>query len=224
MTRAPAVVIALAVVVAPALVLGACSRQNGDNASSVTPSVSPTASTAKPALPQPSPSQPTPAADEPSKPMDDPNLQSDPGLEPVDGAEVTPLPSGALMRYQIIRLGVGCRGNYRFLLHADGRVFMQENGARANCEPPQRFDADYPAEPMGTLTQAQVDEIKALMRKHDFFALSVGYKRPNRRFDGAMEILEVQLEGKTHRVVLEKVEHPAVSALRDAVLTPLYNP
>jgi hypothetical protein len=154
----------------------------------------------------------------------DTNLHSDPSLKPVEGADVSPLPEGALLRYQVIRLGVGCRGNYRFILYRDGRVFMQENGSRSGCEAPQRFDAPYPETPMATLSKEVVDAVVTLIREREFFRLSIGYRPPQRRFDGAMQILEVALDDTSHRVILEKVEHPVVSAIRDAVLTPLYNP
>lgn len=145
---------------------------------------------------------------------------SDPSLEPIEGADLSPLPDSAILRYQVLRLERGCRGNYRMVLHEDGKVFYQENQKDAECEPPQRFDAPLPDEPRKTLDEEKVAEIKELIRERGFFDLKRGYRQPAR--DGAQEILEVQLDGKTHRVVVQFVDQPVVSAIRDAVLEPLY--
>ena len=137
-------------------------------------------------------------------------------LQPVAGADQPPLPAGALLRFQHIYMGEGTAGNYRFVVHEDGRVFAQDNGA-SDSDPPVLFTAPYPDQPTRVLNAAEVERIRALIREHEILSLAPGYAPNHKVFGGDMEILEVRVDGEEHRVITDRVEHPAFSAVRDAV-------
>jgi hypothetical protein len=70
--------------------------------------------------------------------------------------------------------------NHRFVLHREGRVFLQENRKGAELEPPQRFDAKLPDRPTRVLDAGAVGAIEEQIRTR-FFALAPGYPVLERR-------------------------------------------
>jgi hypothetical protein len=78
---------------------------------------------------------------------------ADPNVTAVDGAEPAALAAGEWLRFQMISLAKGCRGNYRFVVRRDGAALLARN-QRSDCPPPQRFDTPYPAAPTATLDVA----------------------------------------------------------------------
>jgi hypothetical protein len=137
-----------------------------------------------------------------------------PDLQPVAGADQPPLPEGALLRFQHIYRGEGTAGNFRFVVYEDGRVFAQDNGG-SDSDPPVLFTAPYPAQPTRVLGAAEVERIRAQIRQQGFLSLAPGYAPSHKVFGGDMQILEVRIDGKEHRVITDRVEHPAFSAVRD---------
>ncbi len=141
-----------------------------------------------------------------------------PDLKPEEGADLSPLPAGALVRYQVLSLMKGCRGNLRFVLYDDGRFFVQRN-VRGDCPYPQRFDAPLPAGPSRTLAAADMAAIRAVVAAQRVDTLADGYRPQRGVDDGAEEILEVVLApGRVKRIVAMQVEHPAINAIRDRIL------
>lgn len=139
-----------------------------------------------------------------------------PDLQPVAGVDQPPLPEGALLRFQHIYRGEGTAGNYRFIIHDDGRVFAQDNGS-SDSDPPVLYTAPYPAQPTKVLGAAELERIRDQIRQQDFLSLAPGYVANHKVFGGDMQILEVRIHGKEHRVITDRVEHPAFSAVRDTV-------
>lgn len=141
----------------------------------------------------------------------------DPQVVAVDGAEPPALDDGRWLRYQLISLGKGCRGNYRFEVRRDGAVFWARN-QRSDCAPPQRFDVEYPAEPTAVLDEAARAALQAKIDEVGFFALPGAWRNPRGVDGGAMAILDIAGPVGAHRVILQQGEHPAVTAIHDEVM------
>jgi hypothetical protein len=145
------------------------------------------------------------------------DVVADPAVTAIDGAEPPTLADGEWLRYQIISLAKGCRGNYRFVVRHDGAVFLARN-QRSDCPPPQRFDVSYPAAPTVTLDKDARVALKATIERVGFFQLAGGWKSRGGVDDGAMVILDVTGPAGPHRVVVEQGEHSAVKAIHDEVM------
>ena len=143
----------------------------------------------------------------------------DPPLTPVEGAEADALPREVFVRFQSLYMGDGSRGNYRVKLLDDGRVFVQEN-KRADLFAPERYDAPYPETPTRTLDAATMKRLRAQVESRGFFAMSPGYRGV--MDGGSMQILEIRLAGKQHRVIVDRVHHAEFEALRDDILRAVY--
>jgi hypothetical protein len=145
------------------------------------------------------------------------DVVADPTITAVDGAEPPTLADGEWLRYQIISLAKGCRGNYRFVVRHDGAVFLARN-QRSDCPPPQRFDVSYPAAPTATLDPEARAALKATIDRVGFLQLAGGWKSRGEVDDGAMVILDVAGPAGPHRVVVQQGEHSAVKAIHDEVM------
>lgn len=145
------------------------------------------------------------------------DVVADSTVTAVDGAEPATLAASEWLRYQVISLAKGCRGNYRFIVRQDGAVFLARN-RRSDCSPPQRFDVPYPATPTVTLDEDARAALKAMIERVGFFQLSGGWKSRGGVDDGAMTILDVAGPAGLHRVIVEQGEHPAVKAIHDEVM------
>jgi len=149
-------------------------------------------------------------------------VEPDPSVAPLAGADTSPLPATALVRYQVISHGPRCAGNYRFLMHQDGRLFFQQNKSGGNCGRGKPFDEPFAAEPTKTMPAEWVAELKKLIVQQGFFDLAAGYRATREGRGGAMEIMDVSLDGKTHRVVIQRLGHPAVEAISELVMAAVY--
>lgn len=149
-------------------------------------------------------------------------VEPDPSVEPLAGADTAPLPATALVRYQVISHGPSCAGNNRFVVHGDGRLFFQQNKSGGDCDRGKPFDEPFSATPTKTMPADWVAGLKQLISEHGFFDLAAGYraKRPGR--GGAMHIMDVGLDGRSHRVVVERLGHPALDAIAAYVKTAVY--
>lgn len=145
------------------------------------------------------------------------DVVADPTVTAVDGAEPPALAPGEWLRYQVISLAKGCRGNYRFFVRHDGAVFLARN-QRSDCPPPQRFDVAYPAAPTATLDDAARVSLKVTIERVGFFQLPGGWRSRGGVDDGAVMILDVAGPSGPHRVVVQQGEHPAVKAIHDEVM------
>jgi hypothetical protein len=152
-------------------------------------------------------------------PMAEPELEvvADPTITAVDGAEPPTLAPAEWLRYQVISLAKGCRGNYRFIVRRDGAVLFARN-RRSDCTPPERFDVPYPAAPTATLDSAARASLAATIERVQFFQLAPGWRNRGGVDDGAMAILDVAGPSGPHRVVVQQGGHPAVKAIHDAVM------
>jgi len=152
--------------------------------------------------------------------MSDPvefEVVADPNVTAVDGAEPAALAAGEWLRFQMISLAKGCRGNYRFVVRRDGAALLARN-QRSDCPPPQRFDTPYPAAPTATLDGAARAAVQATIDRVGFFQLATGWRNRAGVDDGAMMILDIAGPAGLHRVVVMQGEHPAVKAIHDEVM------
>jgi len=145
------------------------------------------------------------------------DVVADPTVTAVEGAEPAALAAGEWLRYQVISLAKGCRGNYRFVVRRDGTMFLARN-QRSDCPPPQRFDAAYPAAPSASLDAQARAALEATIARVGFFQLAPGWKSRGGVDDGAMMILDIAGPSGPHRVVVQQGEHPAVKAIHDEVM------
>jgi len=141
-----------------------------------------------------------------------------PDLVPLKGMETDPLTSPTWVRFQLVGLHDTSRVNRRFKIDDDGRVFTQENGEQ-DLDPPARWEAPYPAEPTIQLKPDKVSELKEIVRRN-FFSLAPGYLA---YLDGgAIRMLEVNLDGRYHRVIVEKARHPVFNKVLQAFEEAVY--
>lgn len=146
------------------------------------------------------------------------NVREDPDYQPIEGAELPPLPEGIMLRFQHIYMGEGVAGNFRFMLRPDGSLFWQANPHDLDEIAPNLWGAPYPDQPTAKLDAAAMERVRGLVRDHDFFALSPGYRK-QKVFGGDMHILEIRMGDKEHRVIVGPgVDHPVVDAIRTEIM------
>lgn len=160
-------------------------------------------------------------ASDTSDSSDSSDLAECPDVRAVDGVEPPPLPEAVLLRFQHIYMGDGARGNFRIRLHGDGALYLQKN-RKGELDPPDRYEDDYPTEPTKVLTAADLERVRDLIRTQRFFSLVAGYCTRRGMDGGAMEILEVRMDGREHRVVVDRTEQPSFAAIREGLLREIY--
>lgn len=147
-------------------------------------------------------------------------------LEPVKGADVAPLPAGAWMRFQEIKLaGEGCSSNYRFLLYDDGRFFLQENSSKDDCAARPKgsaFNEPMPKAPKKTLDDKALQTIRDALSKQGFASLPASIAPPAKVFDGSMKIMEVRDNGKVRRVISVKGASKAIESILELIWKQIY--
>lgn len=162
------------------------------------------------------PTTPTPESPGMTDPVA-PEVVVDPNVTAVDGAEPMRLATDDWLRFQMISLAKGCRGNYRFVVRRDGAALLARN-QRSDCPPPQRFDTPYPATLTARLDGAAQAALQATIDRVGFFQLAPGWRSRAGVDDGAMMILDIAGPAGTHRVVVMQGEHPAIKEIHDEVM------
>lgn len=147
-------------------------------------------------------------------------------IAPAKGADVSALPADVFMRFQEIKLaGEGCSSNYRFLLHDNGRFFMQQNSAKDDCSKRpagSAFNKGFESKPMKELDAKALGAIRTALDRHGFAGLPTSISPPSKRFDGSMKIMEVRSGGKVKRVISVKSASKAIEAILEAIWAQVY--
>ncbi len=118
------------------------------------------------------------------------------------GRDRSPLPDGALVRYQSIGLAPGIGENLRFLLYDDGRLFGAANTPAPPADGEERFNVPLPDTPTATLPEEAVGRVRELLRSASFSALPP-YVDGHSVRDGAVVIVTARLDTGVHEVWFE---------------------
>lgn len=126
--------------------------------------------------------------------------------------DTTPLPSGALVKFQQISRGLDPRYNYRWVLYDDGRWFLaRHSNDESDWQTP--FDTELPTSPTKRLSANVVDQVKAELRKASFLTEQPYQEDPTVE-DGSYFIVTARLDGNEHEVIYNAVYSPLVKFLR----------
>lgn len=128
--------------------------------------------------------------------------------------DTTPLPAGALVRYQLINRGKNPDVNYRWLLYDDGRWFLARHSGDTSGDWQTPFDTDYPAEPTKIFSKREVKQIRKHLEKSDFLEQQPYHLDKGVR-DGGYHIITARLDGRTHEVIYAAATMPPVDFLEN---------
>ncbi|MBN2801449.1 MAG: hypothetical protein JXX28_20070 [Deltaproteobacteria bacterium] len=137
------------------------------------------------------------------------------------GADGGPLPPGALLRLQVVKVaGDGCGSNHRLLLTQGGAVFLQENRAAdcANRPPGSAFNTPFDQRPRATLGAEPLDALRAaLLALRATPAVTSAAQK-----DGAIQVLDADLGGAPLRRVGLQGACPQLDAVVELLWRLLY--
>lgn len=144
------------------------------------------------------------------------DVVEDVSIVPPPGVDTSPLAPDLLVRIQSFSLGDSTRGNWRAEVHADGKLYVQHNARAPDPVAPARYGAPLPQTPTEVLEAKTMDRVRELIR-HDVLALAVGYRSSHGVDDGSGRMVDVQLDGRSHRTTLLNARLPAITELEDFV-------
>jgi hypothetical protein len=145
-------------------------------------------------------------------PQPSPEKQSEGLPRPDARSEDDRLPTGALVGYQQISLGMQIPGNYRWILYEDGRWFLSRNSASYSGQRGD-FEFDLPTAPTRILPSDIVREVRDQLRAADFLSLEPQFFDPTMQ-DGARMIVTARLDGRVHEVTYDGASSPLVDYLK----------
>ncbi|MEO7731877.1 MAG: hypothetical protein ABIY55_12950 [Kofleriaceae bacterium] len=114
------------------------------------------------------------------------------------------------------RAALRCKGNRRVKIEDDGRVFamVQPTDCPDRTQP---FPTPYDAQPVRTLSAAEVDRLAAAVAGSGLLALP-DENVDARKKDGHREELELQLGGQRRTIATQNLELPAFARVRELIL------
>ena len=115
----------------------------------------------------------------------------------VEGRDDSPLPDGALVKFQYIGLVPGISKNFRFVLFPDGRLFSAVNTSEPPVDGHQRFNVDLPDEPSATVPAESVAQVCDLLDS-TAFATGPAFTGAEGVRDGAVIIVTARVDGGVH--------------------------
>lgn len=132
------------------------------------------------------------------------------GPRPADlqGIPAGELPAGALLLFRVYCPDV--RSNYRWLLHEDGRLFMNEHTWEG--DPAQAFDVDWAAEPSRRVDAAFLEQVRQQLAQSSFFE-QAPYQRYRAYDSGRTYAVTARADGKTHEVIYRFYQSELVQLL-----------
>lgn len=112
----------------------------------------------------------------------------------------SPLPAGAVVRFQAIAHGPDHRADVRWVLHDDGAVRLAARRAR------------LPTSASGAVEMETVREIQDLLAREQFAALAPYQWRAGE--GGALFIVTARVDGAVHEVVYDRAATPLTDRLQ----------
>ncbi len=125
--------------------------------------------------------------------------------------DTRPLPAGALVRVQVISRGLTGGYNYRWLLYADGRLFLARNDPE-KWVPGILFNTEYPADPAGRVGPKAVAKLQQQFQKAAFFE-QPSYQANPRVEDGSYMVVTARMGDREHEIIYNAVSSPLVEYL-----------
>lgn len=122
----------------------------------------------------------------------------------LSGRDDSPLPEGALVRYQLIGLAPGIGKNFRFVLFSDGRLFAAANSAGAPADDEQVFNTALPEIPTATVAAETVARVEEQLRASEFTA-SAPYLGNQGVRDGSVMLVTARVDDALHEVWYQNV-------------------
>jgi hypothetical protein len=114
------------------------------------------------------------------------------------------------------RAALRCKGNRRVKIEDDGRVFAMVQAT--DCpDRAQPFPTPYGAQPVRTLSAAEVDRLAAAVAGSGVLALP-DENVDERKKDGHREELELELGGQRRTIATQNLELPAFARVRELIL------
>ena len=112
-----------------------------------------------------------------------------------------------------------CRGNSRLKLDGSGRLFRTAN--RTDCRKGESWSTPYPGRPVRTVSRARRAALGQLIRHSGFLDLPARVvpagPAGGATSDGALEEIEVRIDGHSHLVTCEGPAPPAFRSVRAAI-------
>lgn len=121
--------------------------------------------------------------------------------------DTSPLPPGALVRFQFINRGPSPRNNHRWILYKDGRFHLVwHSGDVSDCSMP--FDTELPETPTMQLQAPQVDEVRNRLRQANLCD-QPPYQADEAVEDGGFYIVTARIDNRICEVIYEGIR-PAI--------------
>jgi hypothetical protein len=123
----------------------------------------------------------------------------------------SPLPAGALLRFQTIARGNDVWINHRWVLYRDGRLYLAWNTGHDNYET-LPFDTELPIKPTKVLDRDSVNAVEMQLRESGFLN-QPPYQLDTAVEDGTFYIVTARIDGMVHEVIYEAYEPPLIDFL-----------
>jgi hypothetical protein len=139
---------------------------------------------------------------------------------PASGTNAPPAPGATApaattftAEYRFISKFPTCLGNRRVKIDINGNVFAATN--QTECDKGQAWSTPYPNHPVRTLGGPERQRIAAAIRSSGFLGLSSNSGEVD---DGAIEEIDVSVDGVPHTVRMDNATAPAFQQVRQALL------
>lgn len=130
--------------------------------------------------------------------------------ERVADRDLDPLPDGAIVKFQSISHSPDPRTNHRWVLHANGRLYLAFHSRDTAGAVP--FDRKLPRRPSAVLEPETIQEIHDLLAAERFFDLAPYQAREGE--GGMWRIVTARDGDREHEVIYDRLGTPLVDRLQ----------
>jgi hypothetical protein len=120
--------------------------------------------------------------------------------------DTSPLPSGALVKFQVISRDKDPRLNYRWVLYEDGRLFLAKHSNDTSGDYRNPFDSELPTTPTKTLSSAVVQEVRQRLTMANF-EQQAPYQAIQGMKDGTFYVVTARQHQQEHEVIYDAVSN-----------------
>ncbi len=127
----------------------------------------------------------------------------------------SPLPSDALLRFEVMSRGPNPKHNYRWLLDEDRYWYLARHSGDTN-DSDLPFDTDLPAEPTNRLKRGTIRKIKRELKKANL-AEQAPYTLDRGVRGGGIYIVTTRIDSEVHQVIYDAAYPPLVEFLEEII-------
>jgi hypothetical protein len=126
-----------------------------------------------------------------------------------------PLPSNALIRFQVISRGPNPKNNYQWVLDEDRFWYLARHSGDTS-DPDRPFDTVLPAKATSRLKRGTVRKIKRTLKKANL-AEQAPYTLDRGVRGGGIYIVTARISGEVHQVIYDAAYPPLVEFLEEII-------